>query len=568
MTTRQQGNSVIAATTTGVQPVAQTAGAVDAVVQPLLRPDLLVKGNVQPKGDRPVQAPVSMTMTITLERGLTMVATEVPIDAGALAGARPPIARAVARLNSQPEVEAGSNSDVPGSGSSGGGGSSGSSGTRPDDDDDLPAPPDPDPDPEPEAEIYATRVADLVTGPDGSFEYAWDPRDAVRDKLTSRVVCRVEIQAHVPGAHLRKVEATAWDSSSDDVVEALNAALSDITYKIDFDELQRVPVVLFLGPAELTEDYFDDDEFELELRYSPANPVPMPLQQPLRFPAPVQSTTPLRRTTDTFFSGEAFAVADADAGEYHYEVRGSENTRTAVRTAPIPAADVATNTAGYVEKLVIEVGAGTVAGEVDEREFNFPWVIKDIDVDLVDDAIRVRGTAAFGTGINAAIASIASFDVEVGLTLLNRSSLPYTEPELASLFDVVATSTQVDAMPGTDVDELPAWFWIALAPLAPALSGWAAIVAGIEAIVRPIARNLVEERVATMVAAEASAAKNREWQEILDTLGDISDQDRALLDQAFWFETDTVTIDPNAITLTGFGGVWAPATLLASLAFS
>ena len=208
MTTRQRLNPVVTATTAGVQ----TTDAVDAAAHPpLVRPDLLVKGNVKPKGEHAVQAPVSMTMTITLESGLTMIANEMPIDAGALSGARPPIARSVARLISQPEVEADSNSDVPGSG---GGGSSGSSGTRPDDDeDDLPAPPDPDPEPEPEAEIYATRVADLVTGPDGSFEYAWDPRDAVRDKLTSRVVCRVQIQAHVPGAHLRKVEVSVWDSS-------------------------------------------------------------------------------------------------------------------------------------------------------------------------------------------------------------------------------------------------------------------------------------------------------------------------------------------------------------------
>jgi hypothetical protein len=559
MTIRQHLNPVGSATPAGVP----TTDAADApAFPPLVRPDLRVKGAVKPKGEHAVQAPVSLTMTITLESGLTMVAAETPI--GDLGAARPPADRAVARLISQPDVQAGSGSDGPGSGSSGSGGGSASSGTSPADE--LDDPPRPPADPDPEPEIYATRVAEVLTGADGSFEYSWDPIDRVRDRLTSRVVCRVEMQAHVPGAHLRTVEVSAWDDSSDDIVEDLSAALSDVTYKIDFDELQRVPVLLFLGPAELTEDYFADDDFDVELHYQPANPIPMPLQEPVRLPAPVQSVTPLRRSADAYFSGYAFGNAGAEVGEYHYEVRGRAHTRTAVRTAPIVTSNVATDTAGYVEKLVIEVGAGTVAGEVDEREFNFPIVMKDIDVDLVDDAIRVRGTAAVGTGVNAAIASIASFDVEVGLTLRNRSSLPYVASELASLFDVTATSTQVDALPGTDIDELPAWVWIAIAPFAPALSGWAAVVAAVEAVVRPVARDVVEQRVAAMVAAEATAAKDRQWEEILDTLGDLSDQDRATLDRDFWFEADTVAIDPNAITLTGFGGVWAPATLLITLA--
>ena len=83
MTTQQRRNPVVTATTAGVQ----TADAADAAARPpLVRPDLLVKGNVEPKGERAVQAPVSLTMTITLENGLTMVAAETPIAAGNLAG--------------------------------------------------------------------------------------------------------------------------------------------------------------------------------------------------------------------------------------------------------------------------------------------------------------------------------------------------------------------------------------------------------------------------------------------------------------------------------------------------
>jgi hypothetical protein len=268
------------------------------------------------------------------------------------------------------------------------------------------------------------------------------------------------------------------------------------------------------------------------------------------------------------FDGAAFAKADSDAGEYHYEVRGKERPRPVVRTAPIPAADVGAETAGYVRKLLIEVGAGTVAGRVDEREFNAPWVLKDIDVDLVDGAIRVRGAAAFGTGVNAAIASVARFDVRVELTLRDRGGLAYVSSELGSLFDVDATSVSVDALPGTDLDELPWWVWVAIAPFAPGLAGWAAIAAAIEAVAKPIARDVVERRVAATVADEAIASKEREWQDLLDGLGEVSDADRATLDRSFWFEADTVEIEPNAITLGAFGGVWASPPLLLALATS
>ena len=200
MTTQQRRNPVVTATSAGVQ----TADAADAAAHPpLVRPDLLVKGNVEPKGERAVQAPVSLTMTITLESGLTMVAAETPIAAGDLAG--PTTHRAHRCEADLPTRRAG----FVGFGRQRaqlvgvrwcrrrrGRAPTTSWTTRPR----RPS------DPEPEREIYATRVAEVLTGPDGSFEYSWDPTDRVRGKLTSRVVCRVEMQAHVPGAHLRTVE--------------------------------------------------------------------------------------------------------------------------------------------------------------------------------------------------------------------------------------------------------------------------------------------------------------------------------------------------------------------------
>ena len=244
-----------------------------------------------------------MTMTITLESGLTMVATETPIDAGALAGARPPTARTVARLISQPDVEARLGFGRARIRLVGGSGGSASSGTRPDDDwTTRPRRPTPTPSPRPRSTRRVSRSCSPVRTVRSSTRGTRAMR--VRGKLTSRVVCRVEMQAHVPGAHLRTVEVSAWDDSSRR--RRRGAQRGALGHHVQ-DRLRRAAArpraCCSSARPSSRRTTSTTTSSSVELRYQPANPIPMPLQEPIRLPAPVQSATPLRRTTDTFFSG-------------------------------------------------------------------------------------------------------------------------------------------------------------------------------------------------------------------------------------------------------------------------
>ena len=216
MTTRQRRNPVVTATTAGVQ-TADAADAADAAAR-AARPARPAR-----EGQRRAEGRASGAGTGLADDDHH--AGKWPDDGrGGDADrrrrprrARPPTARTVARLISQPDVQASSGSDVSGHSSSAVGWC-GVVGDAPRRRAGRPARA-AGPTPNPSREIYATRVAEVLTGPDGSFEYSWDPTDRVRGKLTSRVVCRVEMQAHVPGAHLRTVEVSAWDDSSDDIIE-------------------------------------------------------------------------------------------------------------------------------------------------------------------------------------------------------------------------------------------------------------------------------------------------------------------------------------------------------------
>jgi hypothetical protein len=223
--------------------------------------------------------------------------------------------------------------------------------------------------------------------------------------------------------------------------------------------------------------------------------------------------------------------------------------------------ETAENIWGFVQKLVIDVGVGQIGGSLPDRHFKLPFILKDLDLDFQDDEMRIRGQAGVGTGANMVLFTVASFDVRLELSLHKWNSYAYADSQLSQLFDITVKSTTVDALPGTDVDDLPVWFWVALAPLAPALSGWAAIVAGIEALARPVARDVTERAVAGILASQAAAAKEAEWQELEEQLGDLSEEDRAALDSSFWFETDTVSVDPEKVHVEAFAGIWTNGAL-------
>jgi hypothetical protein len=267
--------------------------------------------------------------------------------------------------------------------------------------------------------------------------------------------------------------------------------------------------------------------------------------------------------SDTY-SGEVFLEDDVRVeGEVHYEIVDRDRGHTVVRTPPMAGNATADKSWCFVQKLVIDVGAGLIGGSLPDRSFKLPFILKDLDLDLQDGEIRIRGQAGIGTGANMVLFTVASFDVRLELSLHPWNNYGYVDTQLAQLFDVSVKSVTVDALPGTDIDDLPVWFWVALAPLAPALSGWAAIVAGIEALARPVARDVTERTVASILASQAASAKEAEWAELEEQLSDLSAADREELDSSFWFETDTMSIDLEKVHIEAFAGILIDTALAA-----
>ena len=388
----------------------------------------------------------------------------------------------------------------------------------------------------------------------------------VRSRLSGRVRCNVELEAHVPGARLRSAEATAVQPSSDAVIEALSGQISDITYKIPFEDLVRYPALVYISSDTATQDHFDGvTNLDVAVHYNASNPVPMPPPaSPVRLPAPEQFVFPFRRSGSLCSGGLFLARDEISRGEFHLEAT-SDNTRCVLRTPPMRGGALATNYVGFIQKLVTTVSAGSINASIDDRYAKSPFVLKDLDIDLYDDEIRVRGTASIGLGVNAVLFSVGHFDIRLRLTLQSFHNLAFTALEYSKLFDVAVTSTSIDAYPGTDIDDLPAWVWAAIAPFAPSLSGWAALVAAFEALAKPVARDIAEAQVTSLLGAQVMKAKNAAQQDFLANYPSLTPDRYATLLSKIWYETDAVTVTSKNVRVESFIGMWGDADDVAAL---
>ena len=127
------------------------------------------------------------------------------------------------------------------------------------------------------------------------------------------------------------------------------------------------------------------------------------------------------------------------------------------------------------------------------------------------------------------------------------------------------TSTSIDAYPGTDIDDLPAWVWAAIAPFAPSLSGWAALVAAFEALAKPVARDIAEAQVTSLLGAQVMKAKNAAQQDFLANYPSLTPDRYATLLSKIWYETDAVTVTSKNVRVESFIGMWGDADDVAAL---
>ena len=236
-------------------------------------------------------------------------------------------------------------------------------------------------------------------------------------------------------------------------------------------------------------------------------------------------------------------------------------------TLPWPA-----TTYGLISRVKQVTGIGTISKPLPDRTYQAPFVMIDPDLDIVTTGsggngnLRVRARIGVGTGANMVIATIASIDVTLALTLHDYSQVPFSMSELDEFFDLTIVNTAVDILPGTDLDELPTWVWVAIGVLGfpVGLSGVAlteATIAAIELAMRPVVRSLVQSQtvsaLATQLHKDVNDQVNTELSDAAQDYGTtIAPDEQDVLRSHAWFAPDELEIDVDGVTVTGFGGVW------------
>jgi predicted nucleic acid-binding protein len=223
---------------------------------------------------------------------------------------------------------------------------------------------------------------------------------------------------------------------------------------------------------------------------------------------------------------------------------------------------------GLITRVNRPTGIGSISAPLPDRTYQAPFVLMDPDLDLVDGKLRVRGRVGVGTGANMVLATVASIDVTLSLALHDYSSLPYSMDELDEFFDLQVVSTDVDILPGTDLDELPPWVWAAIAvfgfPIGLSDAALAMVmVAAIELALRPVVSDLVLSETVAQLANRLRSEVNKEINDDLAETQDefgvaLTDTQQTELRNGAWVSAQQLDIDDDGITVTGYGGVWDP----------
>ena len=104
--------------------------------------------------------------------------------------------------------------------------------------------------------------------------------------------------------------------------------------------------------------------------------------------------------------------------------------------------------------------------------------------------------------------------------------------EFDELFDVGVTKTVVDILPGTDLDELPAWVYAAISVLGfpiglAGVGETEAVIAAIEFALRPVVSSMVKSQAVASIAKQLHQRVNKEIDDqIAGSLARLSDTDQ------------------------------------------
>ncbi|MDY7092157.1 MAG: hypothetical protein SX243_04210 [Acidobacteriota bacterium] len=408
---------------------------------------------------------------------------------------------------------------------------------------------------------------DVETEAGGTFELTLPvPQDEL-DPFGDSVDLVLVITPYVPGATFSLLILDVVAGAGQPLRQAINQRIDDLAVTVDLSGLSAVALTVTLFDDRVTERFFDDVvSLQCELRRHLLDPVSASL--PL---APQAWET--RRTSPAYRVGDQYLaqlLVTSDDLDHHHFLRYRSDGEAALGEVAVRLRELATGglldeRSSVVMRLDERVGVGTISSGLPDREFRFPVVLMDMDLDFVVDGgqgqLRVRCDVGIGTGANLVLFGAGSVDAFVSLAPKNHEGGPFDLLELEELFEITVDSVDHEMTPNTDLDDLPFWVYLALLPFLPGFTvsqmTQAAVTAAIEAIVEAELPGIVVAAIeAELADAVVSALDDRIEEEASAAGLDTDAAQRADLMESlrFWFEMERVEIDADDVRVLGWAG--------------
>ncbi len=449
---------------------------------------------------------------------------------------------------------------------------------------------------QPVSHIYE---ADVTSGGAGQFSWVIDIEQAVEDDFTvtgsaangsgtAGGLVSVDVTAYLPGASSMRYQSAvvANFNHGQTFVGIVNSLVDDLHYDIDLSGLNTISVNGILDSGSTTEDAFKNvDGLLLELMHipPPTTVKVLGISQTITHAPTVYGRLPAVREGNTYSAKLFYDPTELQGGQQFFRFRsdgpdfnGKVIARTPVLTTSwlpglqtTPFAPSNPFEALLISRFDQTIGIGTISAGFPDRSFKFPFVLKDPDLDFADGKIRVRGAVGIGTGKNTVLFTIGHFEALFSLTPVNYENQPFQVTELLNFFKVTVVDSKFDVLPGTDLDDLPWWVYVAIGAmrltlgLGPSLYGSALVIQAIEAIFRPVIADQVEQKALAAINSQLEEQVNDEIDEQIEQATELAanagvplaDKDIAAMRANVWIEAESVTIDSNNIRVTGWAGV-------------
>ena len=435
-----------------------------------------------------------------------------------------------------------------------------------------------DPDSDPVIRSVDTTV--LMSNGSGTFEHTFEIDDDKVIALGNHVNYWVYINSYLPNASTRGYEFNLIKAVNQSVIETATFHSNNLIYPVNTREFYSYTLAVYLNNDSLTLDSFegvDSMMCDLMWDYGVVHDFMTP---PWRMPAvPLVSVPAFKQEIDLNLSEEnseklwkytAKIIVHPDDlvdKELSYQLRSEESDELRIRTQALPftnTADLQANANILVTRIDEKVNAGSFNADFDEEITEGIVIIQDLAVEFFREELIenlneefefIRATGRIGLGAwGFQLFSIARFEADIYPSFRYSGPAAFIESELNNLFVSDINRLEIDALPGTDLDDLPSWVYILLMPFAPTFSGAALVTKGLESALRPV----LESEIQNTIKQEFDNQIEDSMEELIETQTnefDLTPEELIALEDALWFQGEKLNITVNNVRALGWAGV-------------